>query len=74
MAKRYVPNGAFVWRNPKNGARYVWNPGYIHKDGLPGYPSLPKGLPKVVRASFRVIDDGTAEPVVEAAKIGRAHV
>jgi hypothetical protein len=65
MAKRYVPNAPLAWRSP-NGARYVWNPAYVDpNDGLPGYPKPPKGLPKMVRASFRVIEDN--EPVVETA-------
>ena len=45
--------------------RIHYNPGYIHPpDGLPGYPALPKKMPKKVKAMFVVIGDG--QPVEAA--------
>jgi hypothetical protein len=66
MAKRYVPKGPFVYHDVKNGNRHPFTTDYVDpRDGLPGYRTLPKGLPAKVRASFRVIEDN--EPVVETA-------
>lgn len=66
MAKRFIPKGPFIWHNAKTGNRHPFSPDYIDpRDGLPGYRKLPKGMPKAVRDSFRVIEDN--KPVVEAA-------
>ena len=49
---------------------YTFNPDHIHRDGLPGYPTLPKGMKKKARASFykisvpdgSVVESATAAP------------
>ncbi len=67
MAKRWLPRGSFGFRI--NGVRYSFNPGYVHIDGLPGYPKLPKGMNKMQRASFYEVGKAIAEadpPVEEA--------
>ena len=68
MAKRWLPRGSFGFRI--DGVRYSFNPGYVHSDGLPGYPKLPKGMNKMQRASFYEVGKAIAEsedPPVEAA-------
>ena len=65
MAKRHIPKGPFIYHDPKTGNRHPYSPDYVDpRDGLPGYRKLPKGMPKAVRDSFRVIEDN--QPVESA--------
>lgn len=53
--KRYRPRKAFAVYI--KGAARLFHPEHVDKkDGLPGYPSLPKGLSKQQKASFVEFD------------------
>lgn len=64
---RYLPRYAFSI--DVGGVPLTFNPDHFdRRDGLPGYRDLPRGLTKIQKAAFRVIEfPDEPEDVVEQA-------